>query len=87
MPWPRSSTDDDLRYLRQTPGGKWVVRIYINIIDTQVYFGTFATLEEAQVERDRQERKYDVHSPCVRYKPVKPRTSKVPRKALYNTAI
>ena len=87
MPWPRSSTDDDIRNIRKTPGGKWVVRIYINIIDTQVYFGTFATLEEAQAERDRQERKYDVHSPCVRYKPIKPRTRKAPSQQLYKSAV
>lgn len=61
MPFPHSSTNDDLRYLQQTPGGKWNVRLYIRELGYQVYFGTYAELEEAKRERNQQEIRLGIH--------------------------
>ena len=83
MPFPRSSIDDELRYLQKTPSGKWNVRLYIRELGYQVYFGTFDNLNDAQRERNRQVIRLRLDKQSASYKPVKTRVKKLPFKRLY----
>ena len=48
----------NMKYIDPTPAGNWKVRIYIIELGYQVYFGTYADLDEAKRVRDLEDIRY-----------------------------